>query len=429
MDSKRPRSTRPLASVVALLLVAGIAGAAGMPRRPGAGTQVLVAGTTLQTADEPTASAGTVVETVTVAPGPAEVGLTTSSTGVLLPVSTPPTTMVPTTITVPSTVAGPKTVPVRPVPTVPPPGAFRPDQAGLYLVNALTGAGQLVLAHYTFAQISFSPDGQRIVFSGRQGDARPDGTVPTSLWIVNVDGTGLTRVAADAALPEEPSWSPDGRWIAYYSSPFNLAGDEGLFLLDPHTNQHHQLAWVEQGGFPLEWSHDSAKIASASPNHHAVTVVDVPTGAVHEAPHAGPAYEVTWSPDDRRLIVSDLEGPTWITDAQGANGSLLDAKGRYARSNPTTPVASVMLDQSAYLVPLDGGPRRLVDSGADPIDWSADGHLLAAAWGVGIDVVDITTGTINVMVWSPNVTAAAAGWSPIAPVMAVVVDPYNFRRY
>jgi len=50
----------------------------------------------------------------------------------------------------------------------------------------------------------WSPDGSRLAFSAGEG----------GIWIVNLDGSGLTKVIPDAT---NPAWSPDGSRISYQS--------------------------------------------------------------------------------------------------------------------------------------------------------------------------------------------------------------------
>jgi len=60
----------------------------------------------------------------------------------------------------------------------------------------------------------WSPDGTRLTFVGAGSDT--DGRV--GLWVINVDGSGLTKVV-DCAAPcqylDDPAWSPDGSTIIY----------------------------------------------------------------------------------------------------------------------------------------------------------------------------------------------------------------------
>ncbi len=66
---------------------------------------------------------------------------------------------------------------------------------------------------------SWRPDGRQIAFSRREG------TEESAIWIVNADGTGL-RQLTKGKQDFMPSWSLDGRWIAF------LSGTESLKDLD-----------------------------------------------------------------------------------------------------------------------------------------------------------------------------------------------------
>ncbi|HJR06043.1 MAG TPA: DUF4214 domain-containing protein [Pyrinomonadaceae bacterium] len=74
---------------------------------------------------------------------------------------------------------------------------------------------------------AWSPDGTRIAFVGREASFNPDGDPRFYVFVMNADGSGITRVATDA-LPftstiyppdaSGPSWSPDGTRLAFVSA-------------------------------------------------------------------------------------------------------------------------------------------------------------------------------------------------------------------
>ncbi|MEY2459313.1 MAG: hypothetical protein QOG30_1143 [Acidimicrobiaceae bacterium] len=333
---------------------------------------------------------------------------------------------VPTTIVPPSVPSVPE-VTVPPV-AVPPVddlvsevdwGPLTPDRFGLYVMNAVTGKGKLLVPDWLIGSVSFDPTGDRIAFTARQGNS-DNGSIPTKLYVVDV-GTGIvTRLVPDASYPEGPAWSPDGRWIAYYDQPLQdgpvpHSPDETVYLLDVTTGATRPIAALDQGRGALEWSPDSTRIAVASPNHGTIAIVDAASGQVHETPASNDVYEVSWSGDGQHLVISDQQGPVRITDAVGANGVVLRSDGRYSRWSPTADHVSMWINTQVWVAPVDGSPPQLVDttSGSMPVGWSADGRYLTADSGVtAIDVIDMTTGSATTVVTSTNdVHLSAADWA------------------
>jgi Tol biopolymer transport system component len=91
---------------------------------------------------------------------------------------------------------------------------------------------------------TWSPDGKRIAYH------RGHGTwVGISIWVVNSDGSGDTKIANGAW----PSWSPDGTLIAFtnYESDYNCQ----IYLVNPDGNGLNNLTSGPHDVFP-EWSPD-----------------------------------------------------------------------------------------------------------------------------------------------------------------------------
>jgi len=103
-------------------------------------------------------------------------------------------------------------------PLVPPLIAFESNRDGagnfeVYLMNT-DGSGQTRLfanANVFDGAPTWSPDGQQLAFvSERDGNAE--------IYVMGVDGSGQTRLTTNAASDTAPSWSPDGSKIAFASS-------------------------------------------------------------------------------------------------------------------------------------------------------------------------------------------------------------------
>jgi Tol biopolymer transport system component len=78
-----------------------------------------------------------------------------------------------------------------------------------------TGASRLTSNNLGDSQPSWSPDGKKIAFTAR--------TAPNqyAVFLINADGSGRTRFTEDFDMVGDPSWSPDGQQIAFTATVTN----------------------------------------------------------------------------------------------------------------------------------------------------------------------------------------------------------------
>ncbi len=109
-----------------------------------------------------------------------------------------------------------------------PEGSTRIDEAKLFLADA-GGTNVRPLGELNGIAPAWSPDGSRLAFvsfadhNGRTcggPECLPNGEV----YVVNADGSGLRRLTSSRADDQHPTWSPDGRRLAF-ASGFELKRD------------------------------------------------------------------------------------------------------------------------------------------------------------------------------------------------------------
>jgi TolB protein len=267
---------------------------------------------------------------------------------------------------------------------------IRPDGSGLRAITSPgSGEDQDVMPDW-------SPDGRRLVFT------RFFGSEPSNLLVTRPDGTGvrnLTRASCtgDCLSDEYPVWSPDGRRIAFERAlgPAPIVGPPpvvGIFVMDADGSNVRQLTQLEPNSGSEDhspsWSPDGRRIAFMRANN---TVAPVDASAIYtvnadggeprlvrrmplDRPGAG---SPNWSPDGSRLLFSTYcrfsscgQAPT------GAQLFTVKPNGRGLRQLTHLPGNSYNAAWSPDGRKIVFARNRTVGAGADLSTMNADGtHL------------------------------------------------------
>ena len=153
---------------------------------------------------------------------------------------------------------------------------------------------------------TWSPDGRTLAYESNE-------TGNWDIWLTQVGGQAVNRTADHSGHDLYASWSPDGRWIAFWSS----RNGGGYFVMPALGGAPVQL--IDDSGKDLfyhsapEWSSDSTRLAAVwyqeSGNARVtVAIVSVVTREVQRLNLPGveeSRLDVSWSRDGRYLAYVD----------------------------------------------------------------------------------------------------------------------------
>jgi WD40-like Beta Propeller Repeat len=255
-------------------------------------------------------------------------------------------------------------------------------------VTTSGGAVDLTGARSTAAetQPKFSPDGNEIALV-RDGQ----------IVVMAADGGGRTQLTRTRTGNGDPTWSPDGRSIAFVSL---RDGSPNVFVMRADGTGVHQVTHDATGKSELAWSPAGARIAFVrvpvgGGDREIYSVATDGTG-LRDLSSDPAAYDVdpAWSPDGTMLAYAgpghphgSVGGDLWVMNADGSGRRPLEherngySDGAYPAWSPDgTTIAFTANDGTGYYhvwsVPAAGGENtELVVNrvaGGNPVDQEVD---------------------------------------------------------
>ena len=260
------------------------------------------------------------------------------------------------------------------------------------------------------ADPSVSPDGRRVVFS-RRLDVSPQGK--GQLWTVPFQGSDAPwQLLTPPDFPYNavtPSWSPDGRWIAFRAVP--ATGGGGIWLMSASGADPRPLSDDAVGDSYPRWLPDGRRVlvtrtVTGNVGESDVWMIDIDSRTARQLT-SDPAYDgaPTISPDGVHVAFpSDRSGQRdiWIISlaegevqarpftTDGGRGPAWSPDGRWiAYGCPAAP----MLYALCLKAVAGGHVIQVTDGKVNDFNphWAPDGKSIIVSRTSGLAVIDVAT--------------------------------------
>jgi Tol biopolymer transport system component len=245
---------------------------------------------------------------------------------------------------------------------------------------------------------------------------------PNEICVMNADGTHVRRLTHGPSRNEAPSWSPNGKRIAFHS---DRDGNSEIYAMNADGSDQRRLTNSPWNEAAPKWSPDGATLAYVSDRggNVEIYVMNVDgTRQVNLTKSPARDFDPAWVPNTRAFaFASDRDGKVevYLMDERGQVAKYSSGGAFAPAISPDTSKLAVTGPNGIYVTKFTGGPwRRLTLGGWDTEPtWSPNGKKIAFRRGKNgpgaeIYVID-ADGTGLRRLTKDSVPDGLPDWSPL----------------
>lgn len=252
------------------------------------------------------------------------------------------------------------------------------------------------------ASPELSPDGEWVAYTLTTWDVAADKR-NTDLWKVRYDGSARAQLTFSTENETSPKWSPDGRYLAFLSSRPGPAKGNQVWLLESGGGEAQQLTRFKGGVTAFEWSPDSQRLALVRRHGNEAAAADEERG--ERGPNAPPPPPIVLD-----AYQFKRDGQTYITAKGTTRVSLFDISTRKEQLLTSDANANGPFDESSPSWSPDGSRIAFVSNHDDDWDRTRNNDIFVVEAKPGSASRRLTTwpgqdgggGFGDGVVWSPD---------------------------
>lgn len=190
----------------------------------------------------------------------------------------------------------------------------RAPMSAIYVLDLATGTHKRLTAFGQICSASWSPNGGLIAISLGSNET-------ADIYVVSLDGKVARHVAQSATMDLQPSWSPDGKMIAYLAvpPPSSDVQGAGVYVIKDDGSGNTRIS--DMIAYDAVWSPDGKRLLVLSSDGIYLLAMDGGIPVRLSNPSDRP-LDALFTPDGEKVMFrSNLEGDwrLYTVDLEGEN--------------------------------------------------------------------------------------------------------------